>query len=184
MRTQTVFTKPYLDAHTLSYPSWRYSYIFWFVLAGLYVLWVAFHRLHIRGGALGASLRKLGMRKLGSSRQTAAVKPASASAGKQPKPVRSWSSPTLAQLFGLAVMLGFTFCICYIGPDFINPTDCMFGGGKCPFHPVNGDNATNQYSRMRKVKRAAEYLISAAMGEPNHKFEKRRQARYAWSPLT
>lgn len=90
-----------------------------------------------------------------------------------------WSTPTLAQLLGLAVFLGFIFVMSYVGPDYINPQECMFGG-ICGYHPVNGDGATNQYA---KHKRALDY-INSAMSTSSHLFYKRRLAYYGWSPLT
>lgn len=173
-RPQRMFTKPYLDAHTLSFPSWRYSYYFWFILAGLFLIWVAFHQLHLRGGAVGAFLRKIGMRKV-SLGKTAGPEGAAVKR-------RKWSSPTVGQMFGLAVMLVFTFCLCYIGPDFINPRECMFGG-ECQYHPVNGDNATNQWARRSLLaKRAAAAVVDGATSM--HQLYKRRRARYGWSVLS
>lgn len=92
-----------------------------------------------------------------------------------------WSTPTLAQLFGLAVFLAFIFIVSYVGPDYINPQECMFGG-ICGYHPVNGDSATNQYARHR-YKRAVEFITSS-ISTSSHLFHKRRIARYGWSPLT
>ena len=176
--SQTLFTKPYLDAHTLSFPSWRYSYYFWFILAGLFIIWVAVHQLHLRGGAAGAFLRKIGMRKLsfGNSSTTAGDGQSTVKAR------RSWTTPTIGQMFGLALMLVFTFCLCYLGPDFINPRECMFGG-ECEYHPVNGDDATNQFGRRSVLaKRAAEAFAEGAGSL--HQLYKRRRARYGWSVLS
>lgn len=173
-----MFTKPYLDAHTLSFPSWRYSYYFWFILAALFAVWVAFHQLHLRGGAAGAFLRRVGMRKLSFGNKTAGLAPGDVTSLKRP----SWTSPTVGQMFGLALMLVFTFCLCYIGPDFINPRECMFGGA-CQYHPVNGDNATSQFRRRTDfVKRASEAMMEGATSM--HQLYKRRRARYGWSVLS
>ena len=168
---QRLFTKPYLDAHTLSFPSWRYAYYFWFILAALFLIWVAFHQLHLRGGALGAFLRKIGMRKLSLSKS---VKSGDGQAAVNAK--RSRTTPTVGQMLGLALMLVFTFCLCYIGPDFINPRECMFGG-ECEYHPVNGDSASAQFRR-RAVEAVAENTTAL------HQLYKRRRARYGWSVLS
>lgn len=96
-----------------------------------------------------------------------------------------WSTPTLAQLFGLAVLLGFIFVVSYVGPDYINPQECMFGG-ICGYHPVNGDSATNQYMRKRSISITGEALefVRRTTVNSSHLFYKRRLAYYGWSPLT
>lgn len=162
------FTKPYLDAHTLSFPSWRYAYIFWFVLIFLFGVWTIMHQLHWRAGFIGAAYRKYGMRKV-----TFGKKPPPRSAGTNAAPPtkrrRNWTSMTISQLVGLVLLVAFTFVMCYVGPDFIQPRECMFGG-ECEYVAVNGDNATSQFSR----KRALQAAVSAGL----NRLAKRKQARY------
>lgn len=90
---------------------------------------------------------------------------------------KGWSSPTVGQMLGLAILTAGLFVACYVGPDYVNPVECMFGG-VCGFHPVNGDNATNQYA-----KRASSVFSEVTSGA-KHLFYKRRLAYYGWSPLT
>ncbi|WAQ89118.1 hypothetical protein PtA15_10A542 [Puccinia triticina] len=40
------FIVPYLDAHVLSPPSWRYAYIFWLFIPAVLVLWTLAYQLH------------------------------------------------------------------------------------------------------------------------------------------
>lgn len=138
------------------------------------------HQLHWKMGALGALARKLGMRKLTFGTRT--TKPAAGSIDSEAgrKKVRSkapWSTITFAQAFGLAILLAFTFVMCYVGPDYIQPRECMFGG-ECAYHPVNGDNATNQYGK-RMLARALGEAVEGA-----HRFGKRRLARYGKPDLS
>jgi hypothetical protein len=84
-------------------------------------------------------------------------------------------------MLGIAFLLGFVFVMCYVGPDYINPTECMFGGGTCGYVAVNGDGATEQFIYRRK--RAIEHVTSA-IASSSHIFYKGRIARYGWSPLT
>ncbi|BGP16347.1 hypothetical protein JCM10213v2_004349 [Rhodosporidiobolus nylandii] len=61
------FTKPYLDAHTLSIPTWRYAYILWFAIVGILILWsIAYHLsgTGTGGSALGAWFRKWSIRRI------------------------------------------------------------------------------------------------------------------------
>lgn len=125
------------------------------------------HQLHWRMGALGALFRKFGMRKITLGGGVAAVKDAE---NGQVKRRRGWSSPTLAQIFGFLVFVAFCFCLSYIGPDYIEPRTCLFGSAECGYHPVNGDNATNQFGR--RVKRAFE-----AVGVTSSHLMKRRPVR-------
>lgn len=169
------FTKPYLDAHTLSFPSWRYAYIFWFVLIFLFAVWTVMHQLHWRGGFIGAAYRKYAMRKVTFGKKPPARSSTSTNAGTTTtastpaKRRRNWTSMTISQILGLVLLVAFTFIMCYVGPDFIQPRECMFGG-ECEYVAVNGDGATNQLSRKRALQEAA----TAGL----HRLVKRRRARY------
>lgn len=88
------------------------------------------------------------------------------------------TTPTVSQMLGLTVLLVFLFCLSYVGPDYILPTNCLFSDTYCGFVAVNGDNATNQYGGGR-LKRA----LVAASDMIMHVFSKRRRARYGWSPI-
>jgi hypothetical protein len=162
------FTKPYLDAHTLSFPSWRYSYIFWFVLIFLFLAWTIMHQLHWRAGFISAAYRKFAMRKLTFGKKP----PPRSTVGSAAAPAkrrRNWTSMTISQFIGLVLLTAFTFVMCYVGPDYIQPRECMFGG-ECAYVAVNGDNATNQFSRKR--------ALQAAATAGFNRLAKRRQARY------
>lgn len=178
---QHVFTKPYLDAHTLSYPSFRYSYYLWFALAAIFVVWTLAHQTRWRVGAPGLWLRKLGMQKWSFGSHTPARQGATTALQKGSRlTIRKWgwTTPTVSQLVGLVCLLVLTFCLCYIGPDYVYPTNCLFSNNYCGYVPVNGDNATNQFSR--KFARALSDTSAGVL----HTLSKRRPARYGWSPLT
>jgi hypothetical protein len=115
------FTEPYMLAHELSWPSFRYSYIFWIVAAFCCFVWAICHVMLRRkaGGALGASVRKVAMKRvqIGSTKSNSTR--------------RFWVSPPLGYV---ALLLSFTvaiFCLSYVGPDYLAPTECTWGG-VCP----------------------------------------------------
>lgn len=114
------YTKPYLAAHELSWPSYRYLGFFWMIMAALLVFGSIWHVLTRRGGGtVGTTLNKYSMKQLILERKT---NKSGKTRGK------SYSSPTLGQSFGLVVLFLLAFLLCYIGPDYIDPRTCTFGG--------------------------------------------------------
>ena len=77
---------------------------------------------------------------------------------------------TVSQLSGLILLLAFTFVMCYVGPDYINPRECMFGG-QCQYHPLNGNGVTAQPGTKRS-------LQSEEIVETLSRLAKRKVARY------
>ena len=80
---------------------------------------------------------------------------------------------TISQLFGLSAFLALTFILCYVGPDFIRPSECMFGG-ECNYHPVNGNSAPG-----RKRSLDLEQMVGTMS-----QLAKRRILRYGTKPTS
>ncbi|KAL8278190.1 hypothetical protein RQP46_009363 [Phenoliferia psychrophenolica] len=130
------FTIPYLDAHSLSPPSWRYAYILVMVLMGIGALWSLAFQLspHLRGG-IDASFRKFTIRRavIGGKK--------SVGPGGQEKRSRMRASPTIAQMLAIASLIVLAVCLSVIGPDYISPTTCTFGGTF--FHSIEKRGVNN-----------------------------------------
>ncbi|SCZ88186.1 BZ3500_MvSof-1268-A1-R1_Chr2-1g04245 [Microbotryum saponariae] len=136
------FTKPYIDAHSLSVPTWRYAYILWFAIAGVLILWSLVYQLSgaSRGSALSALFRKYSIKRF----VIQTKKPKKAQKGTEeearPVPVVSRSrvrlaSPTYAQIIVLLALVALSCCLSFLGVSYINPRTCTFGG-TCPYQSV------------------------------------------------
>lgn len=112
----------YLIIHRLSYPSWRYAYIFW-VLVGL----VAFgfgvcHMLGLRGGLLGAYWSKWALRRrTWRKKHSLALATKRGVPHKQPIPL-----PSNAQILCLCVVTIVAIVLSFVGPDYITPADKLW----------------------------------------------------------
>ncbi|GAA6040169.1 hypothetical protein JCM8097_004161 [Rhodosporidiobolus ruineniae] len=161
------FTRPYLDAHTLSLPTWRYAYILWFVIVGTLILWSAVYhlaRFSSGGSALGAWFRKWSIRRItwtktvgGSEKggkqasqfgldQTGVQEGGAARTRKKVV----WASPTLAQTIPLVVLVAAALCVSFIGDDYIAPTTCTFGG-ECGYQAYGASSSPPKSNYKRGV---------------------------------
>ncbi|GAA5925650.1 ferric reductase family protein [Sporobolomyces koalae] len=132
------FTKPYIDAHSLSIPSYRYAYILWFVIAGTLILWsIAYHLsgTGTGGSSLGAWFRKWSIRRITWTKRVGAASANESGPGHETargtQTTRKkvvWASPTFAQTITVLVLIASALCLTFIGPDYIAPTTCTFGG--------------------------------------------------------
>ncbi|GAA5947950.1 hypothetical protein JCM3765_007042 [Sporobolomyces pararoseus] len=128
------FTKPYIDAHSLSIPSYRYAYILWFVIAGTLILWsIAYHLsgTGTGGSSLGAWFRKWSIRRITWTRRVGKESANTQEEGKGTSSTRKkvvWASPTFAQTITVSVLIASALCLTFIGDDYIAPTTCTFGG--------------------------------------------------------
>ncbi|KAM0791379.1 hypothetical protein ACM66B_005844 [Microbotryomycetes sp. NB124-2] len=174
------FTIPYIDAHTLSPPTWRYAYILWFVVVGTLVIWSVAHRLagSGRGGsAFGAICRKFFVRRITITKKK---KQLDAETGKKiavgRKGVR-FASPTFAQILAISALIATAVCLSFVGPDYISPTTCTFGG-TCPYVSPSGQNGPPTSNFGRLVRRARQMLqpSSAAL-------RKRQNNPNGWAPF-
>ncbi|KAK4054460.1 hypothetical protein OIV83_000954 [Microbotryomycetes sp. JL201] len=157
------FTIPYIDAHTLSPPTWRYAYILWFVVLGTLVIWSVAHRLagSGRGGsALGAVFRKFFVRRITITKKK---KELDAETGKKVaigrKGVR-FASPTFAQILTIMALIATAVCLSFVGPDYIAPTTCTFGG-TCPYVSPSGQKGPPTSNFGRLARRANEELLAS-----------------------
>lgn len=115
--------QPYIDAHTLSIPTWRYAYILWFVVVGTLVIWsLAYHLSGASHGgtAWGAWFRKYSIRRIairGKTKRKDAEGGKSVVVGR--KSVR-WASPTFAQMAVVIALVAVALCLSFVGPDYIS----------------------------------------------------------------
>ncbi|GAA6060092.1 hypothetical protein JCM10212_003500 [Sporobolomyces blumeae] len=158
------FTKPYIDAHSLSIPSYRYAYILWFVIAGTLILWSVAYQLSgtgTGGSSLGAWFRKWSIRRItwtkrvGGGRGNAskeATKLQEEGRGTQATRKKVvWASPTFAQMITVGVLIASALCLTFIGDDYIAPTTCTFGG-YCGYQSYYGSSGPPKSTY--RVKRA------------------------------
>ncbi|SCV72183.1 BQ2448_4877 [Microbotryum intermedium] len=136
------FTKPYIDAHSLSVPTWRYAYILWFAIAGVLIFWSLVYQLSgaSKGSALGAFFRKYSIKRFViQTKKPKKAKKGSMEEGR-PAPVVSRSrvrlaSPTYAQIAVLLALVALSCCLSFLGVSYINPRTCTFGG-TCAYQSV------------------------------------------------
>ncbi|KAG1753453.1 hypothetical protein EDB19DRAFT_1979473 [Suillus lakei] len=108
----------YLTIHSLSVPSRRYSFLIWIVVVLFFLAFAILHWTGSRGGFLGAHWTKWTLR-----RRTWRKKHNIALALKRNDPRRQPSSlPSNAQLLCLALLLGGSLALAFVGPDYISPT--------------------------------------------------------------
>lgn len=121
------FTIPYIDAHTLSYPTWRYAYILWIAVGGGLVLWsIAYHLSGTRtgGSALGAWFRKWSIRRItwtkrvGGGDATVGASEKGDDAARGRKKV-IWASPTYAQMICVVILIVVAVLASFAGDDYI-----------------------------------------------------------------
>ena len=127
------FTLPYLDAHVLSPPTYRYAYFLWFAILAVFLICALATQFNERfpgGGIIGAWLRRMSIRRIaiGGSKPGAALR-------KSGKRRKGWASPTVAQMIGLSLLLALAALVSVLGPNYISPTTCLFGG-ECAFQSV------------------------------------------------
>ncbi|KAM0753167.1 hypothetical protein T439DRAFT_378880 [Meredithblackwellia eburnea MCA 4105] len=162
------FYIPYSDAHSLSPPSWRYAYIMWMVLYGLLILWsIASHLSPPGSGRFGAILRKYSIRRI--------VFSGKRKLGEQPKVnkkgvrKRMVASPTIAQMFAIVALIALAFCLSLIGPDYLKPTTCTFGG-TCPYQYAYGNAGgppKSSYGGKRSLPDVFHFLDKRGVNNPN-----------------
>jgi hypothetical protein len=68
----------------------------------------------------------------------------------------SWSGPTVAQVITVLALLAWTFVMAYLGPDYLNPTTCTFGG-TCPVAVDQGPPKSTFASSSRLLVRRSEH---------------------------
>lgn len=149
-----VFTRPYLAAHQLSHPSRRYPDYLWFGIITIFVIWSIEHILSRGGynGSFGALQRKIGIRRFAFGPGSKPKKPSppasssdsSASSLPTPMPLKTskprkfipaarrlWTTPTVAQMVSMILMMGGIYAVCFWGDDYVDPDECFWGGKGC-----------------------------------------------------
>lgn len=152
------FTRPYIDAHTLSKPTWRYAYILWFAIPGTLLLWSAAYHIsgsstRTGGSAVGAWFRKWSIRRITWTRRVGSGGGSGAAAekgdGARSRKKVVWASPTVAQMIAVATLIVVAILASFVGDDYIRPTACTFGG-ECGFSGSSGPPKSNYRLRLRR----------------------------------
>ncbi|KIR59289.1 ferric-chelate reductase [Cryptococcus bacillisporus CA1873] len=101
------YATAYLEAHMMSWPSYRYAYLFWIILAGLAAIYALSHHLRLSAGSLGAGYSKWGMRRKGLGTKD----------GR-----RGTILPSNNILLSIAFLIALSVVLCLVGYDYINPS--------------------------------------------------------------
>ncbi|PLW29817.1 hypothetical protein PCASD_25485 [Puccinia coronata f. sp. avenae] len=178
------FIVPYLDAHVLSPPSWRYAYIFWIFIAALLTIWtVAFQltRFAARRRATPLSpppsailvdqkprwnfhpirwTRGLLIRRLIPNSTTLSARPDRISQ------IPPWylSNINIGQVISLLTFTIVLLAITLVGDDYISPTTCTWGG-RCPVQVFNQGPPRSTYAPLSRRSRG-QHLDTIPFPEP------------------
>lgn len=168
------FIVPYLDAHVLSPPSWRYAYIFWIVISVVFVLWTVLHQLNkyatlhtkpnptqARTSILTRFFRSILIRRL---------IPTSASSPNQRSRWYASTLLTFGQLLTLLAFSGIILAVSLAGFDYISPTTCTWGG-PCAVQVFHQGPPKSSYTPLRFRRRHAK-PSSPPLPQPAEKFLK------------
>jgi hypothetical protein len=107
----------YLTIHSLSVPSRRYSFVLWYTVVLIFLIFAILHWTGSRGGFFGAYWTKWSIR-----RRTWRKKHTLALALRTNQPHRQPRSlPSNAQLLSLSVLMLACLSLAFVGPDYIAP---------------------------------------------------------------
>ncbi|WVQ84567.1 hypothetical protein IAT38_006721 [Cryptococcus sp. DSM 104549] len=104
------YATAYLTAHMMSWPSYRYAYLLWMVLAFLAAVYALSHHLRLSGGSLGAAYARWGIRRKVFGRKTAS--------GSR----RGTTLPSNNMMVAITILLVVTIVLCLIGSDYVRPS--------------------------------------------------------------
>lgn len=161
------FIVPYLDAHVLSPPSWRYAYMFWIFIACLLAIWTAVYQLN-RYAALSRTIpnssgvtvtqnqpkwkfhpigwtRGLLIRRLIPSSTTMSARP------ERMSQIPRWysSNISIGQAISLVTFTAIILALSLVGDDYISPTTCTWGG-RCPVQVFNQGPPRSTYAPLSR----------------------------------
>ncbi|KAK8853337.1 hypothetical protein IAR55_004041 [Kwoniella newhampshirensis] len=106
------YAAAYLVAHRLSWPSYRYAYLLWMVLALLTAIYALAHHLRLSGGSLRAAFKKWAMRRRPVGKKTAGG-------------VRGRALPSNGAMVAIAIIVIISCVLALIGSDYIQPTSSI-----------------------------------------------------------
>ncbi|WVQ66655.1 uncharacterized protein L199_004842 [Kwoniella botswanensis] len=114
--SDAAYATAYLQAHMMSWPSYRYAYLLWFVFIALGGIYALSHHLRLSGGSLGAGFKKWGMKRKPVGRKRAGG-------------ARGMALPSNSALISIGIMSIVTVVLALIGADYINPNSSTFNFG-------------------------------------------------------
>ncbi|OAV97662.1 hypothetical protein PTTG_01140 [Puccinia triticina 1-1 BBBD Race 1] len=160
------FIVPYLDAHVLSPPSWRYAYIFWLFIPAVLVLWTLAYQLHrhppprtpgpphqprwnfhpVRW-ARGLLIRRL-------IPTTTSLSTTRRAPNAQ---IPRWysSNISIGQALALLTFSAVLLALSLVGDDYIAPTTCTWGG-RCPVQVFNQGPPRSTYAPLARRARVGQ----------------------------
>lgn len=95
------------DFGVRSWPSYRYAYLFWIILAGLAAIYALSHHLRLSAGSFGAGYSKWGMRRKGLGTKD----------GR-----RGTILPSNNTMLSIAFLIVLSVVLCLVGYDYISPS--------------------------------------------------------------
>nr|ODO04175.1 ferric-chelate reductase [Cryptococcus depauperatus CBS 7855] len=121
------YTTAYLEAHRMSWPSYRYVYIMWFIFAAIALLYAISHHIRLSGGSLGAIYTKWGIRRKAFGRP---------SNGR-----RGMVLPSNNIMVSIAILVAIPVALTLVGPDYVKPKLSVFNYTKRAFVPYTINKA-------------------------------------------
>ncbi|WVW86333.1 hypothetical protein I302_108377 [Kwoniella bestiolae CBS 10118] len=106
--SDAAYATAYLQAHMMSWPSYRYAYLLWFVFIALAGIYALSHHLRLSGGSLAAGFKKWGMRRKPVGRKSAGG-------------ARGMALPSNGAIISIGIMTAVAVVLALIGADYINP---------------------------------------------------------------
>nr|XP_018261062.1 uncharacterized protein I303_06781 [Kwoniella dejecticola CBS 10117]OBR83220.1 hypothetical protein I303_06781 [Kwoniella dejecticola CBS 10117] len=103
------YATAYLQAHMMSWPSYRYAYLLWFVFIALAGIYALAHHLRLSGGSIGLGYKKWGMKRKPIGRK--------ARGG-----ARGMALPSNSALIAIAIFTIVSCVLALIGSDYIIPS--------------------------------------------------------------
>ncbi|WRT70084.1 uncharacterized protein IL334_007078 [Kwoniella shivajii] len=111
--SNAAYATAYLQAHMMSWPSYRYAYLLWFVLIALAGVYALSHHLRLSGGSVGAAFKKWGIRRKPVGRRK--------SGG-----ARGMALPSNSALMSIGIITIISCVLVVIGSDYIKPSSSTF----------------------------------------------------------
>nr|XP_019010488.1 uncharacterized protein I206_04958 [Kwoniella pini CBS 10737]OCF49269.1 hypothetical protein I206_04958 [Kwoniella pini CBS 10737] len=107
--SNAAYATAYLQAHMMSWPSYRYAYLLWFIFIALAGIYALAHHLRLSGGSIGLGYKKWGMKRKPIGRK---IKGGS----------RGMSLPSNSSIISITIFTIISCVLTLIGSDYIIPT--------------------------------------------------------------
>ncbi|WWC91876.1 uncharacterized protein L201_006825 [Kwoniella dendrophila CBS 6074] len=112
--SDNAYATAYLQAHQMSWPSYRYAYLLWFVFIALAGIYALAHHLRLSGGTIGAGFKKWAMKRKPLGRK------------KKAGGSRGIALPSNGSMISIGIIVAISCVLALIGSDYINPNSSTF----------------------------------------------------------